>query len=458
METSLESSSINLMAILNAFDSPTKIMRGESHDLRPFPLDEEAVSYPKMFRLKQSFAGPKIADVPAEVRKQLANLQLQNKIQPGQRVAITAGSRGINNIFQIIKAVVDFVIELDAQPFIVPAMGSHGGATAEGQIDVLRTYNITEETCGCPILSSMETVVVCKAPEGFDVHFDKNAFEADHVIVCGRIKPHTDFKGEIQSGLMKMMLIGLGKHAGASIYHRAFKDYSFDQISRSVSAEVIKNCRIAAGLAIIENGYEETALLEAVAPDKIQTREPDLLKMAAEWMARLPFEKIDVLIIEQIGKNISGTGMDTNVVGRKTNENAAVEHEFPKIKKIVVLGLTNVTHGNATGIGCADYTTQHVLDEMDYEKTRVNCVTSGRTAVGMIPIYFPTDQQTIEASLSNVGLVPSEKARVVRIKNTLDLETIECSEAFFDEVNQNPHLEILSEPKTLAFDQSGQIK
>ena len=415
------------------------------------------MNYPKMFRLRQRFSGPKIDDIPAEVHQQLSNLELHKTIKPGQRVAISAGSRGIANIAIIIKGIVDYIKSIDAKPFIVPAMGSHGGATADGQIGVLKTYGVTEEFCGCPIQSSMETVVVCQAPEGFDVHFDKNAFGADHVIVCGRIKPHTDFTGAIQSGLMKMMLIGLGKHNGAKIYHRAFKDFSFDQIVRSVSAEVIKNCRIAAGLAIVENGYEQTALLEAVDPLRLEEREPELLRLAEEWMARLPFDRLDVLIVNQIGKNISGTGMDTNVVGRKKNENAPAEGDSPKIKKIVVLGLTKETHGNATGIGVADYTTQKVLDEMDYNATRVNCVTSGRTAVGMIPIHFPTDQQSIEASLSNVGLVPPEDAKLIRVKNTLHLDELECSEAFLAEAQNRDDLEVCSELYELSFNSDGEL-
>lgn len=410
-----------------------------------------------MFRLRQRFSGPKIGDIPAEIHQQLAKLELANTIKPGQRVAITAGSRGIANIAIIVKGIVDYVKSMDAVPYIVPAMGSHGGATAEGQLGVLKTYGVTEEFCGCPIQSSMETVVVCHAPEGFEVHFDKNAYGADHVIVCGRIKPHTDFTGAIQSGLMKMMLIGLGKHNGAKIYHRAFKDYSFDQIVRSVSAEVIKNCRIAAGLAIVENGYEQTALLEAVEPRRLEEREPELLGLAEKWMARLPFERLDVLIVNQIGKNISGTGMDTNVVGRKKNENAPAEGDSPKIKKIVVLGLTDETHGNATGIGVADYTTQKVLDQMDYHATRVNCVTSGRTAVGMIPIHYPTDQQSIDASLSNVGLVPPEKAKLIRVKNTLHLDELECSEAFLAEARERDDLEVCSELYELKFTDDGEL-
>lgn len=419
--------------------------------------DADVNNFPQLFRLRQTFQGPAVDDLVGEVHRQLGSLNLEKKISPGQTVAITVGSRGIANIPAITKAIVDFVRELKAEPFIVPAMGSHGGATAEGQIQVLKSLGVTEATCGCPIRSSMDTVVVTKAEEGFEVHFDREAFEADHVIVCGRIKLHTDFRGEIQSGLMKMMLIGLGKQRGASIYHKAFQDYSFDQIVRSVSADVVKHCRIAAGLALVENGYEQTAIIEAVEPEKIETREPELLKLADQWMARLPFDDIDLLIVDEIGKNISGTGMDTNVVGRKRNENSATDIEKPRIKKILVRSLTEATHGNATGIGVADFTTQSVVDEMDYVKTSVNCVTSGRTAVGNIPICFATDEQTIRAALDTIGLVPGPDARVVRIKNTLHLEEMLCSRALLQEAEQRDGAEIVSELTEMKFNDKGAL-
>ena len=217
--------------------------------------------YPQIFRVRQTFERPLVEDIPAEVEDQLGRLSLQTRLQPGQTVAITAGSRGISHIDTIIKAVVDHFKRLGAAPFIVPAMGSHGGGTAAGQREILASYGVTEAFCGCPIKASMETVIVCQAVEGFPVHFDKFAWEADHVCVVGRIKPHTNFVGDIESGLMKMMLIGLGKHDGAKVYHRAIRDYDFGQIIRSVGREVLANCNIIAGLGIVENSYDETAML-----------------------------------------------------------------------------------------------------------------------------------------------------------------------------------------------------
>lgn len=414
------------------------------------------ITFPKMFHLRQTFDGPQLPDVAAEVTQQLSTLGLENIVSKDQTVAICAGSRGIANVALITKTVVDFVKQLGGIPFIVPAMGSHGGATPAGQLEILSTYGITEDYCGCEIRASMETVVVCQSDEGVDIHFDRHAYEADHVIVCNRVKLHTDFVGERQSGLMKMMLIGLGKHTGASLYHRAFRDYSFDQIARSVSDRVIQECRVLAGLAIVENGFEQTAKIQAIAPSEIDTRELELLELSKKWMARLPFDTIDLLIIDEIGKNISGTGMDTNVVGRKSDENRAIDGERPRIQKIAVRSLTEATHGNATGIGLADFTTQRVLDQMDYAMTRVNCVTSGRTAVGMIPIHFPTDREMISAALHTCGLTPPHEARVVHIRNTLDMAEMKCSEAFLPEAASRNDLDVGSQ-QDLEFDNAGNL-
>ena len=230
-------------------------------------------SLPEIFRVRQTFAGPQLADVAGTVRAELARLQLEHKLHPGQSVAVTAGSRGIANIVVILRTIVEHIQGLGGRPFLVPAMGSHGGGTAAGQRRLLESYGITEAAVGCPIRSSTETVVVCRAAEGFPVHFDRLAFEADHVLVCGRVKPHTSLAGSIESGLLKMLLVGLGKCEGAKIYHHAIQDYGFDQIVRSVAGQVIEKCHVLAGLAIVENAYDQTALVEAVAPADFQARE-----------------------------------------------------------------------------------------------------------------------------------------------------------------------------------------
>jgi hypothetical protein len=411
--------------------------------------------YPQIFRVRQTFERPQVTDIPGEVASQLASLSLQKSVKPGQAVAITAGSRGIANIQLVIKAIVDHFKGLGAKPFIVPAMGSHGGGTAEGQQEIIEGYGITEAFCGCPIRASMETVVVCQAAEGFAVHFDKLAFGADHVVVCGRVKPHTGFYGDIESGLMKMMLIGLGKHAGAKIYHRAIKDYSFGQIVRSVAREVLSKCRIVAGVGIVENGYDETAKIQAVAPHEFEEREKELLVLAKKWLPSLPFKTADLLLIDEIGKNISGTGMDTNVVGRKYLDHVAAEHEWPKIRTIIIRGLTPETHGNATGIGLAEFALTRAIDAIDIPITRTNCLTGGHATGAMIPIHYASDREVLDVSLPIIGLTEPVDAKLMWIHNTLDVAEVECSAAYLDEARERTDLEIVSDVRPLPFDASG---
>jgi len=411
--------------------------------------------YPQIFRVRQTFERPQVTDIPGEVASQLASLSLQKSVKPGQAVAITAGSRGIANIQLVIKAIVDHFKGLGAKPFIVPAMGSHGGGTAEGQQEIIEGYGITEAFCGCPIRASMETVVVCQAAEGFAVHFDKLAFGADHVVVCGRVKPHTGFYGDIESGLMKMMLIGLGKHAGAKIYHRAIKDYSFGQIVRSVAREVLSKCRIVAGVGIVENGYDETAKIQAVAPHEFEDREKELLVLAKKWLPSLPFKTADLLLIDEIGKNISGTGMDTNVVGRKYLDHVAAEHEWPKIRTIIIRGLTPETHGNATGIGLAEFALTRAIDAIDIPITRTNCLTGGHATGAMIPIHYASDREVLDVSLPIIGLTEPVDAKLMWIHNTLDVAEVECSAAYLDEARERTDLEIISDVRPLPFDASG---
>jgi len=413
--------------------------------------------YPQVFRVRQSFESPRIDDLPGEVESQLSRLSLSEKVQPDQTVAITAGSRGIANIPVIIKAIVDHMKRLDARPFIVPAMGSHGGGTAEGQRGMLETLGITEQRCGCPIRSSMETEIVCQAAEGFPVHSDRHAYGADHVVVCGRVKPHTNFVGDIESGLMKMMLIGLGKHEGAKIYHRAIKDYSFAQIVRSVAQEVLAKCNILAGVAIVENGYDETAKIEAVRPNEFEQREKELLQLAKQWMPCLPFDSAHLLLVDQIGKNISGTGMDTNVVGRKFGIHRAGPDEYPKIQNIVVRSLTEQTHGNATGLGLAEFCRSRVLRQRDDSITRINCYTGGHAIGAMTPIDYETDREILEAAMPLIGLTEPPNAKLMWIRNTLDVAEVECSAVYLDEARQRSELEIIREPRPLPFDADGNL-
>jgi hypothetical protein len=408
--------------------------------------------YPQVFRVRQQFEGPRVEDIPETVNTELTRLKLQTRIQPGQSVAVTMGSRGIANIHLVIRATIEHLKSIGAKPYVVPAMGSHGGGTAEGQRAILEGYGATEEFIGCPIRSSMETVIVCQTAEGIPVHFDRNAYEADHVLVCGRVKPHTGFVGDIESGLMKMMLIGLGKHEGAKIYHRAITDFSFPQIVRSVAGQVLKKCRVVAGLGIVENGYDETALIRAVHPEELEEREKELLVLAKKWMPRLPFDHADVLIIDEIGKNISGSGMDTNVVGRKFNDRKAADDEYPKVKRIFVRGLTEETHGNAAGIGIAEFCTRRCVEQINYAITKINCLTGGHPSGAMTPVYYDTDREVLDAALSVIGLVPPHQAKILWIPNTLHLAEVECSAAYYNQARERDDLTLLSEPRELVFD------
>ncbi len=414
----------------------------------------DKTSYPRMLRIRQHFPAERVEDIPGEVERQLRRLNLQEKVRAGQTVAITVGSRGIANIALITKAIVDHVKSLGATPILIPAMGSHGGGTAEGQRAILEGYGATEEYTGAEIQASMETVIVETTPQGIPVHFDKHAYAADHVIVAGRVKPHTGFVGEIESGLHKMMLIGLGKHEGAKIYHRAIRDYSFIEIIRAVADVVIERCHILAGVAIVENAYDETGRIEAVAPEQFFDRERELLKLAKQWLPRLPVTPVDLLIIDRIGKDISGTGLDTNVVGRKFIHHESSDRDEVNCKRIFVRGLTQKTKGNATGIGLTEFTTQRAVDQINRDITRTNCITGGHPEGAMIPVIYDTDREAIAAAISTVGMVELADARIVQIADTLHLAELIVSEACIAEL---PNAEILDGPREMTFDERGNL-
>ncbi len=415
------------------------------------------MTYPRMLRVEQKFDAPRLDDVPAEVKRQLAGLNLGKKVKSGETVAITAGSRGIANIAEIIKTAAAHFRKLGAVPIIIPAMGSHGGGTAEGQRKIIESYGITEEQTGAEIRSSMETVIVEQTPQGIPVHFDRHAHEANHVLVCARVKPHTGFVGEIESGLHKMMLIGLGKHEGAKIYHRAILDYSFLEIITAVADAVLKKCKVIGGLAIVENAYDETGLIEAVAPTDFLQREKELLVIAKKWMPRLPFKEIELLIVDEIGKNISGSGMDTNVIGRKFNEHRATERDDVSCKRIFIRGLTPQTHGNACGLGLAEFTNQRTIDAVDLAATRINALTGGHPTSAMLPVALDRDRDVLDVALTSVGLVEPQNVRVVHISNTLEVREVLLSEAYLPDVKGREDLQILDGPHEMQFDAKGNL-
>ena len=411
------------------------------------------MSVPRMVRVRQTFARPRVADIPRAVGDALARAGLP--IKRGDTVAVGAGSRGVANIGVIVGATVRWLQNLGARPFVFPAMGSHGGGTPEGQISVLEHYGITEATMGCPIRATMDVVQVGEAL-GMPVWLDRYAAEADWIGLVNRVKPHTDFKGSIESGLFKMLTIGLGKWKGALQYHRANVNHGYEKVITAVGREMLGKARIGFGLGVAENGYEETARIEAFTAATLEEGERRLLKDAREWMARLPFAAFDVLIVEEMGKNISGSGMDTNVIGRPSNPHEPFPAD-PKILWIVALDLTEDSYGNATGIGNADFTTRRLVEKIDMKPTLINCITACAPNGAKVPATYETDREAIETALSCIGLAPPEQARVVRIKNTLLLSEIEVSEALLPEVRKRSDLAPLGDLAPLAFDVAGRL-
>ncbi len=414
------------------------------------------MNFPQMYRIRQSFDRTRVKDIPGTVKADLEKLNLRQKVKPGQTVALTAGSRGVANIAVILKAAVDFFKSLGAKPFIFPAMGSHGGAKAEGQAALIAHYNVTEAFTGAPIVSSMEVVEIGKTVDGVPVFIDKNASKADWIVVVGRIKPHTKFKAPIESGLMKMMAIGMGKQKGAEHYHKAAIQYTFPKIIVDAGRTVIQKAPILCGIGIVENGYDETALIQAVLPEEIEARETELQALSKKMMPRLPFNEIDLLIVDEMGKNISGTGMDPNVTGR----NRDILGIFPTSvnpKRLFVRDLTPDSNGNATGIGLADLTTKRLVDKINYQATYMNCITGISLEKAAVPMFFETDQECVKTALGSVGLTPPEKSRIVRIKNTLQIDEVEVSAAYQDEFAKRKELEILEGPTPMVFDGQGNL-
>ncbi len=413
--------------------------------------------YPRMLRVRQKFARPRVDNIPAAARATLEKLNLGRTIKPGQTVALTGGSRGIANIPLVLKSVAQHLKDLGARPFIVPAMGSHGGGLAESQKEVLESYGITEAFTGVPIRASMEVIQAGTTPEGFPVYLDKIASQADHIGVVARVKPHTSYHGPIESGLMKMMMIGLGKHTGASWYHKLLLEKPYDLVVRSVGRTLRAKAPIAFGLAVVENGYDETALVEAALPADFEPVEEKLLVKARDWLARLPFHQADLLIIDEIGKEISGSGMDTNVVGRKRAFANQPPENQPTMRFIFIRGLSSKTHGNAAGIGFADFTTTRLVASMNYEATVINCMTSGYPEGANLPVHLDSDRQVLDGALSILGIRPADKARVMHIRNTLWLEEVEVSEPCLQELPKMTDFTVMKGPNEVTFDAAGNL-
>jgi len=406
---------------------------------------------PRMYRIRQTQVIPYLEDPEAAIEEQMT--PYLDRIKPGSRVAVAAGSRGIFNYARMIKAIVGMIKKAGAQPFIIPAMGSHGGATAEGQIEVLAGYGITEEAMGAPILSSMETVVIGHTEDGAPVNFDKNAYGMDGIIMCNRVKPHTDFHGEIESGVVKQMVIGLGKQKGAATVHRRGTWGLANVIPRSARI-ILEKTPILMGLAILENSQDRTARIELLLPETMMEREKELLREAKSLMPSLPFDEIDTLVLTEMGKNISGTGIDPNIVGRYVLRDVSDDPK-PHIYRIVCLSLTKESHHNAIGVGIADIITRRMFEQIDLEPTYTNTITSGFLERGFIPVICENDNHAIETALACCNrLVTKENARLVIAKNTLDLHELIVSKSMLEELKGRSDIEVLGEEE-LPFGEDG---
>ena len=413
------------------------------------------VPLPRMANVRQKFEAVRLPDIDAAVSAQFKRPEVRSRIQPGQSVAVGCGSRGVANIAEITRATIRELQAAGAKPFVFPAMGSHGAATAEGQKKVLESYGITEAFTGVPIKASMDTKIVGHLPDGTPVHVDQNAAEADAIVVINRIKPHTGFRGPTESGLTKMLSIGIGKIVGAATYHMHGMD-RFPELLPQIRDTIIANCNVLFGVGVVENAFDETALIEVMPADQLGTREPQLQALSKQHMPQLYFDEIDVLIIDEMGKNISGAGFDPNITGR--NRRAIQWTSKPLIKKIVVLGLTRETMGNATGIGSADVITMRIWREFDVPSTYANIITSANLDGAAIPMIMNTDREAISLAVKSVVRVKPQDCRIVRIRNTLHLSEIQVSEPLLAAVRTQPdRFEVVSDPAAFAFDAQGTL-
>ena len=417
-----------------------------------------AIEFPKMFRVHQRFDATPPVDVAASVAAGFP--VIHRRVKPGMRVAVGVGSRGISNLAKVVAAVIGELKSAGTEPFIIPAMGSHGGATPEGQAGLLADYGVTEASMGVPVRASMEVKSLGQADDGQEVPWSCEALAADGVVVINRIKPHTDFAGPMGSGLTKMLVVGLGKHAGASAYHAAALKLGYEAALTRLAKVVFERAPVLGGVAIVENAMHDSARVEVLAADVISQRELELCAEAATMMPALPFDEIDLLIVDQIGKNISGTGMDTNTIGRSVHGyHLMPEHSAAKpfIWRIFVRGLTPETHGNAIGIGLAEATTRRLVAEVDAAALRTNVLTSRAVQCAKLPMDFETDAEAIRAMLASLPDSDPAKARVVRIRDTLSLGTLEVSAALDAEVAAHPAVEPLGQVEPMQFDESGNL-
>lgn len=412
---------------------------------------------PHVQLIRQTAPQPAVADIAAETRRAWLSSATAKRIKPGMRVAVGCGSRGIKNYLTLAKATVDALKELGANPFVVSAMGSHGGANAAGQRELLASYAIDEAHLGVPVLTDMDAVNIGTNSWGQPVWWDKNALAADGVVTLSRIKPHTDFRGAFESGILKMLVIGLGKRHGADQVH-SFGTRGLRDMLPESGKVILEKTPFLGGLAVLENANEETAHIEVVDRDVLYDREPPLLVKARELMGRLPFPALDVLIVGELGKNYSGAGIDPNVVGRMLIEaSPEAETNNPRITRMAVLDVSPESHGNATGVGIADLTTTRTLAAIDQVPFRMNNLTARFLWRSKLPIAFDTDREVIAAAVETCWQPVQEQLKFAVIPNTLEVTDIWVSAPLAEEARSNPHLELVGGPVPVPFDAAGNV-
>ncbi|HEX5228681.1 MAG TPA: hypothetical protein VFW44_13270 [Bryobacteraceae bacterium] len=409
---------------------------------------------PRMLPVRQHFPDHSLRDVRGEVLRQLAERDFASRPKPGGRIGIGVGSRGIANIATITRATVDYWKSQGFRPFIFPAMGSHGGATPEGQADVLAHYGIHEATMECPVDSSIDVVSTGQTPEGIDTFLARSAFESDGVMVVGRVKWHTDFSGKLESGLSKMTAIGLGKLAGAQRYHVYGYKLGLEHVIRTVGRQIIASGKILGGLAILEDANHNTGHVQAVPADQMESTDEELLVKVRGWMGRLPFP-LDVLIVDEIGKNISGSGMDSKVVNRSVHGDSNPWKDEPRIERIFIRDLSPHTYGNAMGVGMADVVHDRLLAKIDWPATLLNSLTANTPTEVRTPIHFPSDRECLERISTVVGHVDLTKVTYGWIKNSMELAFLWLSENLKGKIAENPALEIVGPAEELEADDAG---
>lgn len=393
----------------------------------------------KLTRIRQNFNQHTLADVAAETRKELIRFSI--KLPPGAEIAVAVGSRGIDNLATVVRETVGFLKEKDTRPFIIPAMGSHGGATPEGQLAILNDYGITEKNIGAPVRSSMDVVEIPNGQDPDPLYMDRHAFNSDGIILINKVKPHTDFRGKYESGLVKMSVIGLGKEKGAVAIHQ-YGVYGLAELVPAAARKILSTGKILGGIALVENAFDKTMMVRSLLSDEILDKEPGLLDIARKHRPAFPVGNFDVLILDRMGKNISGVGIDTNIIGR-LKIHGQPEPSAPQIKSIVVADLTEESHGNATGMGLADVITRRLADKIDYKITYTNIITSSFLERGKLPIVADTDREALAYAVRSSGYIPPGEERIIRARDTLHLDELLVSANIFREIEERDNISVI---------------